>query len=79
MIYLLRKNIKTKRLSTKLDYTKLRLFKIKKILELVIFELDLSKTIRIYSIFYKSLLEPYYNLNIMLELIEINEETIELR
>ena len=34
-VYLLRKNIKTIRLSNKLDYTKLRLFKIRKILGLV--------------------------------------------
>ena len=56
-VYLLRKNIKTIRLSLKLDYTKLRLFKIKKKKGLVTFILDLPKDIRIYPIFYILLLE----------------------
>jgi hypothetical protein len=38
-IYLLRKNIKTKRLSTKLDHTKLGPYKIQKILSLLTYEL----------------------------------------
>ena len=41
MVYLLRKNIKTKRLSDKLDYTKLSLFKIKEKLGPVTFKLEL--------------------------------------
>ena len=55
--YLLRRNIKTRRLSDKLDYKKLRLFKIKKKLELVTYKLVLPKDIRIYSVFYIVLLE----------------------
>ena len=55
--YLLRRNIKTKRLSDKLDYKKLRLFKIKKKLELVTYRLILPKDIRIYLVFYIVLLE----------------------
>ena len=58
LVYLLRKNIKTIRLSLKLDYTKLRLFKIKEKKGPVIFVLDLPKDIRIYSIFYVLLLKP---------------------
>jgi hypothetical protein len=41
LIYLLRKNIKTKRLSTKLDHTKLSLYKIRKILGPLTYELKL--------------------------------------
>ena len=57
MIYLLRKNIKTKRSSDKLDYTKLGPFKIKKKLGPVTFRLTISKGMRIHLIFYISLLE----------------------
>ena len=51
-VYLLRKNIKTIRLSNKLDYTKLGLYRIKKILGSVNYKLDLLKKIRIYLSFY---------------------------
>ena len=57
MVYLLRKNIKTKRLSSKLDYTKLGPYKIEKKLEPVTFKLILLKKIRIYLVFYISLLK----------------------
>ena len=40
-VYLLQKNIKTKCLSMKLDYTKLRLYKIQKILGSLIYKLKL--------------------------------------
>ena len=55
--YLLRKNIKTTRLSNKLDYTKLGLYRIKKILRLVNYKLNLLKKIRIYPSFYILILE----------------------
>jgi hypothetical protein len=42
LVYLLRKNIKTKRLSTKLDHTKLSPYKIRKVLSPLIYELELS-------------------------------------
>ena len=57
-IYLLRRNIKIIQPSNKLDHTKIRLFKIKKIKRLINYELKLSPRIRIYLIFYISLLEP---------------------
>ena len=57
IVYLLRKNIKTKRSSNKLNYTKLKPFKIMKKLELVIFKLELLVYIRIYLVFYILLLE----------------------
>jgi hypothetical protein len=41
LIYLLWKNIKTKRLSMKLDYIKLNLYKIQKILDPLTYELTL--------------------------------------
>jgi hypothetical protein len=41
LVYLLRKNIKTKRLSLKLDHTKLGLFKILKVLGPLIYKLKL--------------------------------------
>ena len=57
MVYLLRKNIKTKRPSDKLDYTKLGPFKIQDKLGLVMFRLELPKGMRIYPVFHISLLE----------------------
>ena len=56
-VYLLRKNIKTIRLSNKLDYTKLGLFRIKKILGLINYKLDLLIKMRIYLSFYILILE----------------------
>jgi hypothetical protein len=41
LVYLLQKNIKTKRLSTKLDYIKLNLYKIQKVLGPLTYELKL--------------------------------------
>jgi hypothetical protein len=57
-VYLLTKNLKTKRPSQKLDYKKVGLFRIKRVKGLVNFELDLPKGTRIHSVFYISLLEP---------------------
>ena len=51
LIYLLRKNIKTKQLSSKLDYIKLRLYKIKEVLKKVIYKLELLNIMKIYLIF----------------------------
>ena len=56
-VYLLRKNIATKRPSHKLDYKKLGLFRIVKVKGLVNFQLVLPRTINIYPVFYISLLE----------------------
>ena len=57
MVYLLRKNIKTKRPSDKLNYTKLESFKIQKKLESITFKLELPPHIRIYPVFHISLLK----------------------
>ncbi len=56
-VYLLRKNVQTKRPSNKLDHKKLGLFEIKTKLRPVIYKLKLPKTIEIYPVFYISLLE----------------------
>lgn len=64
-VYLLTKNLKTKKLSKKLDSIKIELFCIKNIKELVSYELKLFKDIYIYSIFYVSLLKSA-NLNIFI-------------
>jgi hypothetical protein len=58
LIYLLRRNIKTKRPSDKLDYKKIGLFKVKRNIKNISFELHLLITIRIYPVFYISMLEP---------------------
>jgi hypothetical protein len=57
-VYLIRRNIQTKQPSTKLDHKKLGLFKIKRVIGLINYELVLPKTINIYPVFYISLLEP---------------------
>ena len=74
MVYLLRKNIKIKRPSDKLDYTKLEPFKIKDKLGPVTFRLNLLEGIRIYPVFHVSLLEPALD-NVRLGPIQIDEET----
>jgi hypothetical protein len=57
LVYLLRRNIKTIRLSDKLDHKKFGPFKVKRNIKDISYELHLPFTIRIYSIFYISLLE----------------------
>src|SRR5450755_3322308 len=57
-VYLLRRNIKTTRLSDKLDHKKLGPFKIIRNIKGVSFELQLPPTMRIYPVFHISLLEP---------------------
>jgi hypothetical protein len=57
-VYLIRRNIQTKQLSTKLDHKKLGLFKIKRVIGLVNYKLVLPRTINIHPVFHISLLEP---------------------
>jgi hypothetical protein len=57
-VYLLRKNIKTKRPSNKLDFKKLGPFEILEKIGDVNFKLRLPKTSRLHPIFHISLLEP---------------------
>jgi hypothetical protein len=56
-VYLLRKNMKTKRLSDKLDYKKVGPFTIKEKLGPVNYRLKLLNIMRIYLVFYIALLE----------------------
>jgi RNase H-like domain found in reverse transcriptase/Reverse transcriptase (RNA-dependent DNA polymerase)/Integrase zinc binding domain/Chromo (CHRromatin Organisation MOdifier) domain/Aspartyl protease len=57
-VYLLRKNLKTKRPSEKLDYKKLGPFAISKVIGPVNYELLLPTSMRIHPVFHISLLEP---------------------
>jgi hypothetical protein len=56
-VYLIQRNIQTKQPNIKLDHKKLGLFKIKRIIRLINYELVLPKTINIYPVFHISLLE----------------------
>jgi hypothetical protein len=56
-VYLIQRNIQTKQPSTKLDHKKLRLFKIKRVIRPVNYELVLPKTMNIHPVFHISLLE----------------------
>jgi hypothetical protein len=58
LVYLLRRNIKTTKPSEKLDYRKFGLFKIKRNIKNISYELYLLPTMKIHPIFYISLLEP---------------------
>jgi hypothetical protein len=57
LVYLLRRNIKTTRPSDKLNYKKFGLFKVKRNIKDISYELYLLPTIRIHSVFHISLLE----------------------
>ena len=56
-IYLLTKNLKTKKISKKLNYVKIDLFLIKKQKKSINYELNLFLNIKIYLIFHVSLLK----------------------
>ena len=77
-VYLLKCNINTKQLSNKLDFKKLGLYKIKRAIGLVNFELLLLHNSRIHPIFHVALLELADNLILLLdreEIQPINKET----
>jgi hypothetical protein len=57
-VYLLRRNIKTKQPSRKLDFKKLGPFRIEEKISSVNYRLELPKISRLYPVFYISLLEP---------------------
>jgi hypothetical protein len=60
LVYLLRRNIKITRPSDKLDSKKIGLFKVKRNIRNISFELKLPPIIKIYPVFHLSLLEPAY-------------------
>ncbi len=65
-VYLLRWNIKMKRLSNKLNHTKLKSYKILKIKKLINYKLNLSAFMKIHSIFHICLLK-FANLNTLIQ------------
>jgi len=74
--YLLRRNIKMKRSSNKLNHTKLESYKILKIKESINYKLDLSTSMRIHLIFYICLLKSAnLNTSIQTESSEIDSES----
>jgi len=54
-VYLFIRNIATRRPSKKLNYKKIRLFKVKRSIKGINFKLDLPKIIKIYPVFHVSL------------------------
>ena len=62
MVYLATKNIITKKLSKKLDYKYLRLYKVIKRISENNYQLDLPPKVRIHPIFYISLLKDAINI-----------------
>ena len=56
--YLLRRHIKTKRSSNKLNYTKLESYRVLRFKGSINYELELSKSMRIHPVFHISILEP---------------------
>jgi len=74
--YLLRRNIKTKRSSNKLNHTKLESYKILEIKKLINYKLNLSTFMRIHSIFHICLLKSAdLNTSIQTESSEIDSES----
>jgi len=57
-VYLLRKNVKTRRPSDKLDHKKLGPFEIEEVKGPVNYKLKLPRTMEIHPVFHVSLLEP---------------------
>jgi hypothetical protein len=59
-VWLLRKNIATTRPCAKLDYKRLKPFKIAKLVGLMACQLELPPQFKIHNVFHVSLLEPYH-------------------
>ena len=56
-IYLFTKNLRTRKLSKKLNYIKIELFFVKKTKKSVNYKLDLLKNVKVFSVFYILLLK----------------------
>ena len=65
MVYLVIKNITTKRLNKKLNYKYLGLYKVTKKISENNYQLDLLSKVRIYLIFYISLLKNVINVKLI--------------
>jgi hypothetical protein len=57
-VFLFRRNIEITRLSSKLNYKKFGLFRVKRNIRDISYKLELLKIIRIYLVFHVSLLKP---------------------
>jgi len=74
--YLLRRNIKTKRSSNKLNHTKLKSYKILEIKELINYKLNLLASMKIHLLFHICLLKSAdSNASIQTESLEIDSES----
>ena len=65
-MYLLRKNIKTTKLNSKLNYIKIKPFKILKSIKEISFKFDLLNIIKIHLIFYAFFLELVNNVTLVI-------------
>jgi hypothetical protein len=74
LVYLLRRNIKIIKLSDKLDLKKIGLFKVKRNIRDISFELKLPLIIKIYPIFYLLLLEPAHPNTFKRPVLELDPE-----
>ena len=82
MVYLVTKNIITKRPSKKLDYKYLKLYKVIKRISKNNYQLDLPFKVRIYPIFYISLLKNAINvepISIGRNNVKVNEKKYEAK
>ena len=82
MVYLAIKNIITKRPSKKLDYKYLRPYKVIKRISENNYQLDLPFKVRIYPIFYISLLKNAINVKLISagrNNVKVNEEKYEVK
>ena len=82
MVYLIIKNIITKRPSKKLDYKYLKPYKVIKRISENNYQLDLPLKVRIYPIFYISLLKNAINvelINIGRNNVKVNEKKYETK
>ena len=82
MVYLATKNIIIKKLSKKLDYKYLGLYKITKRISKNNYQLDLLFKVRIYLIFYISLLKDAINVKLInagRNNVKVNEKKYEIK
>ena len=56
-MYFFIKNLRTRKLNKKLNYVKVKSFLVKKIKRLINYELDLSKNVKVFLVFYILLLK----------------------
>jgi hypothetical protein len=76
---LIQRNIQIKQPNTKLDHKRLGLFKIKRIIRLVNYELVLSKTMNIYPVFHIFLLELVLLEVLLVPIIEIEPVNLNIK